>query len=41
MMNQKPVPMIPCHGYSTTQNGAALLIQRPISWTDDGWPQLQ
>ena len=29
-----------CHGYSTTRNGAALLIQRPISWTADGWPVL-
>ena len=29
-----------CHGYSTTQNGAAMLIQRPISWTADGWPEL-
>lgn len=30
-----------CHGYSTTHNGAALLIQRPLSWTADGWPQLR
>ncbi|MBQ2131298.1 MAG: family 43 glycosylhydrolase, partial [Prevotella sp.] len=29
-----------CHGYSATQNGAAMLIQRPISWTTDGWPEL-
>ena len=29
-----------CHGYSATQNGAAMLIQRPISWTADGWPEL-
>ena len=29
-----------CHGYSATQNGAALLIQRPIKWTTDGWPEL-
>ena len=29
-----------CHGYSATRNGAAMLIQRPISWTADGWPQL-
>ena len=28
-----------CHGYSATQNGAAMLIQRPISWTADGWPE--
>ena len=29
-----------CHGYSATQNGAAFLIQRTISWTEDGWPEL-
>lgn len=29
-----------CHGYSATQNGVALLIQRPITWTADGWPTL-
>ena len=27
-----------CHGYSATRNGAAFLIQRPITWTPDGWP---
>ena len=30
-----------CHGYSVSRNGAALLIQRPISWTTDGWPELK
>ena len=29
-----------CHGYSATRNGAAMLIQRPISWTADGWPRI-
>ena len=29
-----------CHGYSTTMNGASVLIQRPIIWTPDGWPTL-
>lgn len=29
-----------CHGYSAKQNGAAMLIQRSVSWTDDGWPTL-
>ena len=29
-----------CHGYATKQNGAALLVQRQITWTDDGWPVL-
>ena len=30
-----------CHGYSATQNGAAMLIQRNITWTADGWPELK
>lgn len=30
-----------CHGYSVKQNGAAFLIQRPITWTIDGWPELK
>ena len=30
-----------CHGYSTTHNGAAILIQRPITWTPDAWPLLK
>ena len=30
-----------CHGYSATHNGAAMLIQRPIAWTADGWPELK
>ena len=30
-----------CHGYSATRNGAAMLIQHPISWTADGWPELK
>ena len=30
-----------CHGYSTKMNGAALLVQRNISWTADGWPELK
>jgi len=29
-----------CHGYSTNMNGAALLVQKPIKWTNDGWPKL-
>ena len=29
-----------CHGYSVAHNGASILIQRPISWTKDGWPTL-
>lgn len=29
-----------CHGYSATQNGAAFLIQRTITWSPDGWPVL-
>ena len=30
-----------CHGYSTHHNGAAILIQRPIRWTADGWPTIK
>ena len=30
-----------CHGYSATRGGAAMLIQRLISWTADGWPELR
>ena len=29
-----------CHGYSVAQEGASVLIQRPIRWTSDGWPTL-
>ncbi|MBP5337708.1 MAG: family 43 glycosylhydrolase [Prevotella sp.] len=29
-----------CHGYSTKLNGASILIQRKIVWTNDGWPTL-
>jgi arabinan endo-1,5-alpha-L-arabinosidase len=29
-----------CHGYSIAHQGASILIQRPISWTADGWPKL-
>ena len=29
-----------CHGYSIAHNGASILIQRPITWTADGWPKL-
>jgi arabinan endo-1,5-alpha-L-arabinosidase len=30
-----------CHGYSATKNGMALLVQRTIEWTKDGWPKLK
>lgn len=29
-----------CHGYSAKFNGAAMLIQKPIRWTNDKWPYL-
>ena len=29
-----------CHGYSIAHEGASILIQRPIRWTSDGWPEL-
>ena len=28
------------HGYSVKHKGAAILVQRPIKWTSDGWPEL-
>jgi arabinan endo-1,5-alpha-L-arabinosidase len=30
-----------CHGYSVAHQGASILIQRPITWTPDGWPILE
>ena len=30
-----------CHGYSVAHDGAAMLVQRKISWTDDGWPTVE
>ncbi|MBO4801400.1 MAG: family 43 glycosylhydrolase [Bacteroidaceae bacterium] len=30
-----------CHGYSTTHEGAAFLIQKRIMWTDDEWPVMR
>ena len=30
-----------CHGYSAKMNGAALLVQRKIKWSQDGWPTLE
>ena len=27
-----------CHGYSVEMEGAALLVQKEITWTEDGWP---
>jgi len=29
-----------CHGYYLPMKGASILVQRDISWTADGWPQL-
>jgi arabinan endo-1,5-alpha-L-arabinosidase len=29
-----------CHGYSVQLKGASILVQRPIQWTQDGWPFL-
>ena len=30
-----------CHGYSIADNGASVLIQRKIEWTNDGWPAVK
>ncbi len=29
-----------CHGYSLERNGASVLVEKAIRWTDDGWPEL-
>ncbi len=29
-----------CHGYSIRHKGASILVQRPIHWTRDGWPEI-
>lgn len=29
-----------CHGYSVAQGGVAMLIQYPVSWAADGWPEV-
>ena len=29
-----------CHGYSIAHDGASVLMQHIIRWTDDGWPTL-
>ena len=29
-----------CHGYSIRHDGQSILIQKPITWTADGWPTL-
>ena len=26
-----------CHGYSVAKNGASILVQKRIEWTEDGW----
>ncbi len=30
-----------CHGYSVAMKGAAILVQYPITWTSDDWPELR
>ena len=29
-----------CHGYYLPMKGASILVQRPVTWTADGWPTL-
>ena len=29
-----------CHGYSVKLGGQSILVQRPVRWTADGWPEL-
>ena len=30
-----------CHGYSVPKNGASILVQKRIRWTNDGWLTLE
>ena len=30
-----------CHGYSVAKNGASILVQKRIRWTNDGWLTLE
>ena len=30
-----------CHGYSVAKNGASVLVQKRIHWTEDGWLTLE
>ena len=30
-----------CHGYSVPKNGASILVQKKINWTNDGWLTLE
>ena len=30
-----------CHGYSVAKNGASILVQKRIHWTEDGWLRLE
>ena len=30
-----------CHGYSIAKNGASILVQKRICWTEDGWLTLE
>ena len=30
-----------CHGYSVAKNGASVLVQKSIHWTEDGWLTLE
>ena len=30
-----------CHGYSVPKNGASILVQKKINWTEEGWLTLE
>ena len=40
LLDLRPRTLFICHGYSREHHGQAILIQREIVWTKDGWPQL-
>lgn len=39
--NIKHTDIFICHGYSIKHSGQAILIQREVEWTNDGWPELK
>ena len=41
LLNLRPRTLFICHGYSTRHHGQAILIQREVEWTKDGWPVLR
>ena len=41
LLNLRPRTLFICHGYSKKMHGQAILIQKEVEWTKDGWPILK